>query len=170
MQQALNAKERNQAFLKFLLFFLLTIVLVVTAIYFDFRLPLKENSYLQKEIDQQRQIDRNQESFVNTMQETVVLLDSLDKPGTDRIQIGLKLDQKLSELEGLRQKDFSIYGKMDEAIYDKFWKLYQAKMKLQKLDEDENTINKMTSELNDTKAKLEEAQASLDNYRRSGYK
>ena len=50
--KALNAKERNRAFLKFLLFFVFTLVLVVTAIYFDFKLPLKENSYLQKQIDQ----------------------------------------------------------------------------------------------------------------------
>ncbi|HLA57996.1 MAG TPA: type VI secretion system TssO, partial [Puia sp.] len=78
MLKALNAKERNQAFLKFLLFFLLTLVLVVTAIYFDFKLPLKENNYLQKEIDQQRQIEHNQENFVNTMNEAVRLLDSLD--------------------------------------------------------------------------------------------
>ena len=164
--KALNAKERNRAFLKFLLFFVFTLVLVVTAIYFDFRLPLKENSYLQKQIDQQRQIEHNQENFVNTMNEAVRLLDSLDKPGTDMTQIDAQLDQKMIELDGLKQKDFSAYGKMDRAILDKFLDLKRAKPKLKKLEDDENKIIQLKADLNDASIKLEEAQTALDGYRR----
>jgi hypothetical protein len=166
MLKALNAKERNRAFLKFLLFFLLTLVLVVTAIYFDFKLPLKENSYLQKEIDQQRQIEHNQENFVNTMNDAVKLLDSLDKPGTDMTQINAQLEQKLLELDGLKQKDFSAYGKMDKAIVEKFLDLGRAKPKLRKLEEDENKIVQLKADLNEASTKLEEAQTALDAYRR----
>jgi Type VI secretion system, TssO len=168
MLKALNAKERNKAFLKFLLFFLVTLILVVSAIYFDFKLPLKENNYLQKEIDQQRQIEHNQENFVNTMNDAVKLLDSLDRPGTDLTQIHAQLEQKLLELDGLRQKDYSAYGKMDKAIVDKFWDLNRAKPLLKKLDEDENTLIKLKADLNDANTKLEEAQTSLDAFRRSG--
>jgi DNA repair ATPase RecN len=166
MLKALNAKERNRVFLKFLLFFLLTLVLVVTAIYFDFKLPLKENSYLQKEIDQQRQIEHNQENFVNTMNDAVKLLDSLDKPGTDMTQISAQLDQKMIELDGLKQKDYSAYGKMDKAIVDKFWELSRAKPKLKKLEDDENKLSQLKADLNDANTKLEEAQTALDAYRR----
>jgi Type VI secretion system, TssO len=166
MLKALNAKERNRAFLKFLLFFLLTLLLVITAIYFDFKLPLKENGYLQKELDQQRQIEHNQENFVNTMNDAVKLLDSLDKPATDLIQIGAQLDQKMIELDGLKQKDYSAYGKMDKAIVDKFWELSRAKPKSKKLEDDENAISKLKADLNDANTKLEEAQTALDAYRR----
>src|SRR5450432_2567324 len=165
MLKALNAKERNRAFLKFLLFFLLTLVLVVTAIYFDFKLPLKENSYLQKEIDQQRQIEHNQENFVNMMNDAVKLLDSLDKPGTDMTQINAQLEQKLLELDGLKQKDFRAYGKMDKAIVEKFLDLGRAKPKLRKLEEDENKIVQLRADLNEASTKLEEAQTALDAYR-----
>jgi peptidoglycan hydrolase CwlO-like protein len=164
--KALNAKERNRAFLKFLLFFVFTLVLVVTAIYFDFKLPLKENSYLQKQIDQQRQIEHNQENFVNAMNEAVRLLDSLDKPGTDMTQIDAQLDQKMIELDGLKQKDLSAYGKMDRAILDKFLDLKRAKPKLKKLEEDEDKLARMKADLNDANTKLEEAQTALDAYRR----
>jgi uncharacterized membrane-anchored protein YhcB (DUF1043 family) len=168
MQKALNAKERNKAFLKFLLFFVLTLALVIGAIYFDFRLPIRENNYLQKEIDQQRQIEHNQENFVNTMNDAVRLLDSLDKPSTDFTQINAQLEQKLLELDGLKQKDYSAYGKMDKAIVDKFWELSRAKPKLRKLDADENDLIKLKADLNDANTKLEEAQTSLDAFRRSG--
>ena len=143
MQQALNAKERNRAFLKFSLFFVLTIVLVVTAIYFDFRMPLRENDYLQKEIDLQRQVEFNQGSFVNTMQMVVSLIDSLDKPGTNVAQIDAQLQQRLTELTGLQQKDNSTYGKLDDVIQRRLWDLYTAKKELIRLSDSQSTISSL---------------------------
>src|SRR5882762_10373828 len=105
MQQVLNSKERSQAFWKFFLFFLLTVLLVVTAVYFDFKLPFKQNRVLQDEVDLQRQQDRDEAKFVVKMQETIVLLDSLDKTGTSADQINLQLSGKLNEMVVLEQKD-----------------------------------------------------------------
>jgi uncharacterized membrane-anchored protein YhcB (DUF1043 family) len=165
MQKPLNVNERNQAFLKFLLFFSLTILLVVIAVYFDFRMPLRENDYLQKELDMQRQLENNQLNFVSTMQEAAVLLDSLDKQGTDIAQINAQVEQKLTVLAGLQQKDFSPYGKLDEAVVDKFWKLYHAKTALHKLSEDETELFKLKGDLNDCKTNLQQDEQALDGYR-----
>jgi Type VI secretion system, TssO len=166
MSQVLNAKDRNQAFLKFLLFFLATIILAIFAVYFDFRLPVRENKMLQDEINEQRQIDLNQEKFVSTMQEASVLIDSMDKAGPNLAQINLQLNQKLIDLNGLQLKDNSLSGKMDAAIVDKFLSLQQAKTKLQSLSEKENKISSMEADLNETKAQLQQAQIDLDAYRR----
>ena len=100
------------------------------------------------------------------MNEAVRLLDSLDKPGTDMTQIDAQLDQKMIELDGLKQKDLSAYGKMDRAILDKFLDLKRAKPKLKKLEEDEDKLARMKADLNDANTKLEEAQTALDAYRR----
>lgn len=166
MQQALNAKERNRAFLKFSLFFVLTIVLVVTAIYFDFRMPQRENDYLQKEIDLQRQVEFNQGSFVNTMQMVVSLIDSLDKPGTNVAQIDAQLQQRLTELTGLQQKDNSTYGKLDDVIQRRLWDLYTAKKELIRLSDSQSTISSLKSQLSECKTNLDEKEAALDGYRR----
>jgi hypothetical protein len=166
MLQVLNAKERNQAFLKFFLFFVVTLFLVIIAIYFDFRLPVRENKMLQEEIDQQRQADFNQGKFVTTMQEAAVLIDSLDKAGPNIAQINLQLNQKLIDLNALQQKDNSLYGKMDRTIVDKFVNLMDAKTKLQSLAESQNKISRMEADLNETKTLLQTCQQDLDAYRR----
>ncbi|MEO6963634.1 MAG: type VI secretion system TssO, partial [Puia sp.] len=110
MQQILNSQERNQAFVKFLVFFLLTVILVVTAVFFNYRLPVRENKMLQDEVDVQRQQEANQQKFVNRMQEAIVLLDSLDANNTNLEQINLQLNGKIAELAVLQQKDNTLYG------------------------------------------------------------
>lgn len=45
----LNKKERNSAFLLFLLMFVITTGVLIFALFFDFRLPLKENEVLKTE-------------------------------------------------------------------------------------------------------------------------
>lgn len=166
MQQVLNSKERNEAFLKFLLFFVVTLLLVILAIYFNFRLPVRENKMLQDEIETQRQQDMNQTKFVAKMQEAVILLDSLGKGGPGTEQINLQLNGKLAELSGLQLKDNNIYGKMDKAIVEKFSELQSLKRRLQTLQEKEDQISRMEAELNTTKNQLIQAQSDLDAYRR----
>src|SRR5258708_12009399 len=120
MQQVLNSKERNEAFLKFLVFFVVTLILVILAIYFNFRLPVRENRMLQDEIETQRQQDMNQMKFVAKMQEAVVLLDSLGKGGPNADQINLQLNGKLAEMPGQQQKDNNLFGNREKAIVEKF--------------------------------------------------
>jgi hypothetical protein len=142
MQQVLNSQERNQAFLKFLLFFLITVVLIITAVFFNFRLPVRENKMLQAEVDIQRTQDVNQQKFVSAAQEMVTLLDSLDKKGTNFEQVNLSINSKLQELAILQQKDNTIYGKMDKIMIDKLAELQQSKRSLQDAN---NSINKMST-------------------------
>lgn len=172
MQQVLNSKERNEAFLKFLIFFLVTLILVILAIYFNFRLPVRENKMLQDEIETQRQQDMNQSKFVARMQEAIVLLDSLGKGGPNVDQINLQLNGKLAEMAGLEQKDNNLYGKMDKAIVEKFTDLQLSKRTLSSLQEKADKISAMEADLNTTKSQLIQANADLDAFRRasSGYK
>jgi hypothetical protein len=166
MQQVLNSKERNEAFLKFLVFFLVTLILVVLAIYFNFRLPIRENKMLQDEIETQRQQDMLQSKFVAKMQEAVILLDSLGKGGPNADQVNLQLSGKLAELNGLQLKDNNLYGKMDKAIVEKFSDLQLWKKNLLNLQEKADKISTLEADLNTTKSQLIQAQSDLDAYRR----
>ena len=40
-----NAKERNIAFIKYILLFIVTTGLIILAVFFGYRLPIKENAY-----------------------------------------------------------------------------------------------------------------------------
>jgi hypothetical protein len=167
MQQVLNSQERNQAFLKFLLFFLVTVVLIITAVFFNFRLPVRENKMLQSEVDIQRTQDVSQQKFVGLMQDAVRLLDSLDKPGTNVEQINLQLNSKIHDLAGIEQNENTIYGKMDKIIIDKFVELQQAKKNLQDSKSNLSKQANVQSDLDKCQAQNIELQASLDRYRKA---
>jgi uncharacterized protein (UPF0333 family) len=167
MQQVLNSQERNQAFLKFLLFFLVTIVLIVTAIFFNYRLPFSENKMLQSEVEVQRIQDVNQQKFVGRMQEAILLLDSMDKKNVNFDQINLLVNSKLQELAVLQQKDNTIYGKMDKMITDKLYDLQQAKKSLQEANGSINKMSTAQTELEKCQQDNIQLHTQLDGFRKA---
>ena len=54
MQKPLNTSERSSAFWKFFLFFILSVIMVTSAVYFNFRLPHKENELLKEKAEKMR--------------------------------------------------------------------------------------------------------------------
>ncbi len=158
MQQILNTQDRNQAFLKFLVFFVVTVALVVLAIYFDFRLPVRENKVLLDEVNLQRQQDVDQSKFAGKMQECMVLLDSMDKAGVNAQQIELQLNGKLTDLNVLQLKDNTAYGIIDKAVIERLSELQQRKKEEAVLREKANRTDNAESQVN----QLQEQIATLN--------
>jgi len=165
MQQILNSQDRNQAFLKFLLFFLVTLVLAILAVYFNYRLPVRENSMLQDEVNLQRQMDEGQSKFSAKMQEAIVLLDSLDKPGINYDQVSSQLDGKLTDLSVLQLKDNTAYSRIDAAVVNQLFALEEKKKDLRKAQEKVAEAVQDESDLASLRTQLAQANADLDAYR-----
>ncbi len=82
----LNQSERKKAFGNFLLFFIITIAVIITAVFFSIRVPFKQNEYLLQQMDLAGNERAFAESFKNKMQETMNWLDSVNlKPNADMI-------------------------------------------------------------------------------------
>lgn len=75
----LNRKERTSAFLLFLLMFIITTGVLFFAIFFNYRLPLKENEVLKSENDKILAEFNFQKKFSEKIDHISVLIDSLDK-------------------------------------------------------------------------------------------
>lgn len=75
----LNKKERTSAFLLFLLMFIITTGVLFFAIFFNYRLPLKENEVLKNENDKILAEFNFQKKFSEKIEHIGVLIDSLDK-------------------------------------------------------------------------------------------
>ncbi len=73
----LNAPERRKAFINFLLFFAITLSVILITVFFSIQVPFKENNKLRKEMD----IADNERAFLQSfevkMQETTNLVDSI---------------------------------------------------------------------------------------------
>jgi len=154
MQQVLNSHQRTQAFLKFLLFFVLTTVLIISAIYFNFRVPVKENNYLQGKLDKQLKADAEQVKFVAKMEEAVVLLDSLDR--TDQVDIiSGKLSRLIGEMDDLKLNSGNVlYNKMNNAIVSKFMDLRKNIIGVQKSKRDAELIASLRAKYKECNNKL----------------
>ena len=75
----LNKKERTSAFLLFLLMFIVTTGVLFFAVFFNYRLPLKENEVLKNENDKILAEFNFQKKFSEKIEHIGVLIDSLDK-------------------------------------------------------------------------------------------
>jgi hypothetical protein len=155
MLRVLNARERNEAFLQFIVFFVLTTALVVGAIYFDYRLPLTEIKHLREEVSVQEAQSQNQVRFVAKMEEAKLYLDSLSKTPSSAKMLELQLNDVIKELTQLQQKDESVYGKMNATIVETFIELQQDRLSLISANREERNIILLQSQLDNCKRDLD---------------
>lgn len=162
MQQILNSKERKNAFFKFLAFFLVTVSLVVIAVSFNSRLPLQQNKKLQEEKVMQNIQDENQDAFVEAMNGALGLLDSLDKDKVNQDQVAIQIDLRVKDMETLRQRDASAYGRMNQVIIEKLTELKEYKRKIKSAEADRAKIDDLQNELARVKNELIAKEGQLD--------
>ncbi|MEP6747589.1 MAG: hypothetical protein ABJB86_07675 [Bacteroidota bacterium] len=136
MEQVLNRVDRNQAFIKFLIFFLVTIVLTVAAIFVNYKLPSKENTRLREQAAVQRQSDAGELRFLAIMKEAVDLQDSIKDGGMQTGSIKTQLDNAMDNLYRISKSDNSIYGQLNKVIYDKIQEVEQKKISIQQVNKD----------------------------------
>ena len=104
----LNKKERLNAFLLFLLMFFITTGVLITAIYFNFKLPLKENEVLKTENDKMNAQFTFNKVFTEKMEGISKLVDSLDKAPLSFQFIEQSIGYELKELSESIPKDSTI--------------------------------------------------------------
>ena len=159
MAHVTNTGERNHAFLKFMIFFVLTVVLIVSAAYVDFEaMPDTRLKLLEEKLAAQRSQIQLQQQFVSEMDAARDLLDSLDKNGKNQVQTDLLLVGKLTNMENLRQRDSSLNGKLDATILDAFLELQRVKKEMDKLRE-------LALNARDLEGRLTNCEAALDSWR-----
>ncbi|NHN27613.1 type VI secretion system transmembrane protein TssO [Flavobacterium jejuense] len=104
----LNKKERLNAFLLFLLMFFITTGVLITAIFFNFKLPLKENEVLKNENDKMNSQFNFNKEFTLKMEDIGKLVDSLDKAPLSFQFIEQSIGYELKELSESIPKDSTI--------------------------------------------------------------
>jgi cell shape-determining protein MreC len=77
----INQQERRKAFLNFLLFFTLTMGIIITTLLFSFQVPFKENEMLRQKMAQVENEKVVLRSFEIKLHETMDLLDSVNLSG-----------------------------------------------------------------------------------------
>ncbi|MCC6287229.1 MAG: hypothetical protein IT249_05035 [Chitinophagaceae bacterium] len=159
-QVIINRSERSAAFWKFILFFVTAVAFIVSAVYFNFNLPTRENSLLKQQVSRYKVQEEAQETFVKTMEDAKLLIDSIGRPGAQAAFLNQQAAAKIQQLVNLQYKDSSIYNQLNKSVLDLF-------LRYQELTNKMVTLGDAPQQLQEYKQKYEQAQRDLEDARRN---
>src|SRR4051794_24844583 len=118
MEYIVNNKLRTEAYLKFLLFFVITVFIVITAVYFDVRIPSKENDLLREKIRTYDNQVFNQQQFINAAQTAKSLIDSMNKIGQYNALLDREIAKQLEIMRAPENQNNSMYTTMNKNVFN----------------------------------------------------
>lgn len=158
-----NYKERNIALLKFVLLFTVTCTLVVVAVFFGTRLPVKENEYLRdrlRTVEFQLQAERR---FAGRMENIKQLLDSMDLPNVNSDYMQQLISAELAGVQSIIPvSDSSYRQKMYSNVLQTYLELKTAKHSLIKMKGVEKSIEEYSQLVDQYSEELRQTQRDLD--------
>lgn len=143
----LNRKERTSAFLLFLLMFIITTGVLFFAIFFNYRLPLKENEVLKSENDKILAEFNFQKKFSEKIEHISVLIDSLDKSPESFQFIEQNISFELVELKEKIPADSDQSLKLYDNVILTITDLVNTKKLLLQVDDSKKQIDVLNQQL-----------------------
>jgi hypothetical protein len=129
----LNREERNRAFYRFLLFFLITVGLIVTVVFFSIDIPIREGRQIRKQMFAMQNERAVTDSFNTAMKEAVKELEKFNLKAESPTAIRQRVEFRANEMDQLLKSipngENSVYALMIRNIRD----LSEAKAKLSSL-------------------------------------
>lgn len=158
-----NVKERKSSFIKFLLLFILTTTIIMAAVFFNFRVPQKENSLLKERAKNMEREMKLQSEFSEDMQGVKAMIDSLDIPGQNVSFINTLIGRKLADLQSsIPRKDSTYRYDMYSGIVETLVELQSAKKELHGLSDAQSKIEEYKAALEKARSDLEQTKRDLD--------
>ncbi len=151
----LNKKERFSAFALFLLMFSITTGVLIFALFFNFKLPLKENEVLKQENDKMLAQANYQKKFSNEFGQIRKLVDSLQKTPEKFVYIENTITKKLGDLDKEMPDDTlssRLYGRIIVNMQD----LMIAKKALLENNDSSSKILELTNDKKDLQKRYDD--------------
>ncbi|MDC1161814.1 type VI secretion system TssO [Tenacibaculum sp.] len=157
-----NIKERRNSFLKFLLLFVATIAMILIAVFFTFKIPVKENEILK---DQAGRIEKElkfQDTFSKSMTRVKRMIDSLDVPGQNISYQNSLISSKLVEMQKIiPRKDSTFKYDMYSGVVGLYVEIQKNKNRLRELKDAESIIEEYKEALEKSKTEYKQLERDL---------
>ncbi|OBQ56623.1 hypothetical protein JJL45_12490 [Tamlana sp. s12] len=158
-----NIKARRSSFIKFLLLFMLTVTTIVGAVFFNYSVPLKENTLLKERTRNIQQEIDFQKSFALRVHNVQAMIDSLGAPGQNIAFTNTLIHGKLADLQSsIPQKDSTYLYNMYTDIVEALVGLQSTKNDLLSLENARKRIDEYKEVLDETRTELEQTKRDLD--------
>lgn len=167
MNHVKNAKERNYAFVIFLLSFIITVGIIIGAVYFNTLIPENENAILRKKIENFETQVYDQQQFIAAMEQVRTLNDSLNKLEMVHPLVERGIAEHLIAMNHPLHKEGILYGRINLDIFNLVYEYTEMNKRLLNLNKDLKDVNTLKKELEKAKGDLIILNRDLDNYRKS---
>lgn len=158
--EILNKKERYSAFMMFLVMFIVTTGILIFALFFNFKLPMKENEVLRSENELMTKQFNYQKKFSNEFGKVTKMLDSLKKNPERAVYIEQNIGQKLGDLSKEIPEDTlssGFYQRVIISIQD----LVNSKKDMLQVDDSKSKIDQLTQDNRDKQKLIDELTIQL---------
>lgn len=160
--RVLNKRERTNAFLWFLLFFVVTVGLFVLAVFFNFQVPSRENAELRKQLSTFRTEEAFQVEFLQKLEKVRTNLDSINMPNQNANYLDQVIAQDLVNMRNAIPKDAVSHYALYVNIIQNCLQLQQSKQQLRGLQNAQQSIAELREKVADLNKELENARSELD--------
>jgi hypothetical protein len=158
-----NVKERKSSFIKFLLLFILTTTTIMVAVFFNFRVPQKENALLKERAKNMEREMQFQKTFASEIDGIKSMIDSLDIPGQNVSFINNLIGSKLADVQTTIPREDSTYRyNMYLGVIETLVDLQKAKKELHGLADAKSKIEEYKVALESTRNELEQTKRDRD--------
>lgn len=157
----LNQAERGKAFFNFIIFFIITIAVIVTLVFFSVQIPFKENERWRNEI---AQVDNERiflQAFNVKMEDAMRLLDSMSTTQNDPIA-DTRINNKLSEMATMVMNDSMSVKQLYNNVVTNLQGLQMAKQNLRNAYAKGDDANETQEKMADIQAELVKCQAAYN--------
>jgi hypothetical protein len=157
-----NASTRKKSFTNFLIFFIITAIVMVATFFFSIQVPLKENEQLRNSVAEAQRQQFFSATFSAKVAETMKLLDSVNRsemlPQSDRLDAAI--GNNLSDMNAMVLRDSSLDKPLYQSVSNALSFLKLAKKQLREASGQDKTVDDLKKQVNDLSNRL--LQASLE--------
>ena len=158
-----NSKDRNIAFLKYMLLFTITVSLIVLAIFFGYRLPIKENTYLRGKIKAFETQISQERKVIGKVKNVKLLIDSMDNPTANSDYLQQIISAELADIQNsILTEDTTFRKTMYSEIIQTHLELKTTKQALFKMKDVKMTMEECSKLIEKYKSEMEQTQRDLD--------
>lgn len=160
--EVLNKKERTNAFLLFLLMFVITVGILFVAVFFSYKLPWKENDVLRAENQKIRYEFLYQKKFIKELEQVDKLIDSLENTREGYFFLEQSINADLIDIKSEIPKD----SLDDKSMYDNliltYKKLMDAKRDLKQVENAKSEIDDLNEQLSEAEKEIRQLEKALE--------
>lgn len=159
----LNQSERQKAFWRFLMFFVVTVGVILTTVFFSVAVPFKQNDELTRQMDAMETERDFLATFENKVQETANLIDTVNMVKYP-MSVDADINKNIDDMYRMVKDSLSVKN-LCIIILDNLTNLHEAKKAQRTGDLKDQTIENNAKILQSYKDALKDCQDKLDRVR-----